>query len=378
MREKQQTGKRHARAGVSAALRAPANLALRIPIFLFSLAVLCGISCASYAQTAGCDDLRSVQEHTYGFDPPRLSAEQREQKSREMEGFWHNAKSLGPAAVPCLREMLASDKQDPFFLYDASALLFSLDTSPGSLAAITSALAGTSLTEVDPAEYVGLLIGLSRKGVDIAPLAEKYMTYPKADSYVPQHSMKLARVDGAILLYGSMKPDVAEKYLEPLATGKDSDARPAAIFALALNMTEASFRALHAGVELAGLPAVNEEVVLSIARYKALPAVPHTPLSRDQVLKRLDAVIRGDFEHIDPANPPYVAGDDAFEASAGAQLTPADVPVLAEARRVSIRGVSDESLDEYTSLSRTMLQVIDRYDLYKKWRTHPRSGNPER
>ncbi len=328
--------------------------------------------CISRAQSSGCDELRSSQRATYGFEPPRLTEAERTAKSQQMDRFWDAAAALGPAAVPCLQEMLATNKQDPFFLYDASALLFRLDKSPASLSAISAALAGTDLKDVQTADYVGFLIKLARLDVDIGPLAAKYMAYPSVVTYLPQHAaMKLDRVDAAMLLYGSMKPDVAEKYLEPIATGSDLNVRPAAVFALALNFTEGSFRALHTGIPLEGLSADNEEVVRGITQYAQLTEVPHTPLSRGQVLRRLAAVIRGDFDHIDPANPPYVAGDDAFDASAGVQLTPADMPVLEDARRKSIRDVSDESIDEYIELSRTMLQVINRHDLYKKWRTHP-------
>lgn len=350
----------------ASSLRRAAIVALLFAAFTFVPGI-------SRAQSSNCDTLRSSQRATYGFEPPSLTEAERTAKSQQMDQFWNAATALGPAAVPCLQEMLVTNKQDPFFLYDGSALLFRIDKSPASLAAISAALGGTDLKDVQTVDYLRFLIKLARLDVDIGPLAAKYMAYPSVVAYLPQHgAMRLDRVDAAMLLYGSMKPEVAEKYLESIATGPDLSARPAAIFALALNFTEASFRALHAGIPLEGLSADNEEVVRGIMQYTQLTEVPHTPLSRDQVLRRLAAVIQGDFDHIDPANPPYVAGDDAFDASAGVQLTPADLPVLEAARRRSVRDVSDESLDEYVELSRTMLQVINRHDLYKKWRVHPR------
>jgi hypothetical protein len=358
-------------AAASSRPRAPSLRGAAIAVFLF--AAFIWVPGISRAQSSGCDALRASQRATYGFEPLRLSEAERTAKSQEMDRFWEAATALGPDAVPCLQEMLAGNKQDPFFLYDGSALLFRIDKSPASLAAISAALAGTELKDVQTVDYLRFLIKLARLDVDIGPLAAKYMAFPSVVAYLPQHgAMKLDRVDAAMLLYGSMKPEVAEKYLESIATGSDSNARPAAIFALALNFTEASFRALHAGIPLEGLSANNEEVVRGIMQYTQLSEVPHTPLSRDQVLRRLAAVIQGDFDHIDPANPPYVAGDDAFDASAGVQLTPPDIPVLEDARRKSVRDVSDESLDEYVELSRTILQVINRHDLYKKWRTHLR------
>jgi hypothetical protein len=342
---------------------------IRIPVVVPAL-LLC-LPILARAQSAGCDTLKAKQEKTYGFEPPQLSSDERQAKSREMDEFWQEAQSLGPGAVPCLQEMLNANKRDPFFLFDGASLLLSIDASPPSLTTISAAVASTDLKEVDSAGYIRLLLELSHRGVDIGPLASKYMAYPLVDTSLPQHGgMKLTRIDGALLLYGSMDPVVAEKYLEPIARGTDATARPAAVFALALGLTEAGFRAFHAGISLEGLDPTNQGVVRAILQYTPLPPPPHTPLSHEQMLKRLAAVIGGDFVHIDPDNPPYVAGDDAFEASC-VQFTPADLPLLIGARRKSIRSVSDESIDEYVCLTRAILVVINRYDLYKKLRARP-------
>jgi hypothetical protein len=191
------------------------------------------------------------------------------------------------------------------------------------------------------------------------------MTYPSVETYLPEHAMKLGRVDGALILYGSMKPEVDEKYLEALAEGDDQNARAAAVFCLALNMTEASFRAFHAGISLNGVNGDDQKTIRSILSYETPQTLPQPLLSREQVLKRTNAVIRGDFERVDESNPPYVAGDEAFKNSAPIQLTPADLPLVLEARRQSVRGVSDETIDEYMFWSRIILEIINRSNLYK-------------
>jgi hypothetical protein len=337
--------------------------ALAVAILLGAPAEICG-------QSSPCARLRAAQDATYGFSPSRLSDAERKVKAKQMDQFWETAKMLGPPAAPCLQQMLASDRNDPFFLFDGSSLLLSLDSSPVSLNAISAAVARTDLKDVEPAGYIRLLLQLSRRDVDIGPLARKYMEYPSVDTYLPEHgAMKLTRVDGALLLYGSMEPNLGERYLEALAKQSDSETRGAAVFALALNMTEASFRAFHAGISLGAISSDNRKAIISILRYEAPHSEPHPKLSREQVLKRVDSVIRGDFEHVDDSNPPYVAGDDAFEASAVVQLTPADLPLAFEARRKSVRNVSDESLDEYVAWSHTILGIINRNDLYRDLRT---------
>ena len=65
-----------------------------------------------------------------------------------------------------------------------------------------------------------------------------------------------------------------------------------------------------------------------------------------------------------------MAGDKEFIQSAIALLQEEDLPALREARRKSIYGLSDEALHEYFALSRILLGVTNRLDLYKEWREH--------
>ncbi len=319
-------------------------------------------------QTNSCSTLQAARRETYGFDPAELSDSQRTAKTKQVQQFWAAAKNMGAPAVACLRQMLAADTNDPYFLYSGSALLLSLDSSPESLSAIPTALANVDPARVDAAGYIGLLIQLARRNVDVGPLAAKYVNYVALHDAAPQGAVSDQLINATVLLYGSMPPDLAATDLEGLRKYGEADARPAALFALALNLTEPAFRELRSGVSLAGLSDDDRKVVLSVLTYTPMTPVPHTPFSRDEVLKRLDVVTRGDFAHIDPQYPPYVSGDQAFAVSAGAQLTPADLPRLMQARRMSIRGVTNDSLDDYLTLTRTILEVIDRYDLYKKWR----------
>lgn len=354
-----------------AAQRARARRLLCRPACIFSVCLCFAATIGgarAFGQAATCATLQAAEKKTYGFNPVALSSSQQTIKSGEVQRFRDQAKGMGASGVSCLRQMLARNTDDPYFLYSGSVLLLSLDSSPDSLSAILMALANTDPSLVDASGYIGLLIQLARRNVDAGPLAGKYVNYVALHDAAPQGEVNDQLINATLLLYGSMPPDLAVTYLGGLLKYGEANARPAALFALALNLTEPAFRQLHGGVTLTGLSDDNRKVVLSVLTYKPMTAVPHTPLSRDDVLKRLDAVTRGDFSHIDANFPPYVSGDQAFEVSAGAQLTPADLPRLLQARRMSIHGVTEESLDDYLTLTRTILEVIDRYDLYRKWR----------
>jgi hypothetical protein len=75
-------------------------------------------------------------------------------------------------------------------------------------------------------------------------------------------------------------------------------------------------------------------------------------------------------------SPPFLEIEDhaRFIESAIANLTEADLPLVREARRKSLHGLSDESLGEYFAFSRLILGVINRLDLYKEYRVHPNAA----
>ncbi len=312
-----------------------------------------------------------MKKKVFGYRPSQLKREQREVKSKQLDAFWDKARAMGTAAVPCLREMLQAEKDDGFFLFDASSLLLSIDQSSPTLEAVAGALRYADLKEVDPAAYIRLLIWLSWKDVDIGPLAEKYLTYPDVDTYLPQHAMKLDRISGTVLLYGSMPTALADRYLIAALSFKEPYARSTAFYVLVLSMTEESFKNLQSHANLvADLPSELQHEIKQIRTYSPVKVPQTTQFTRQKVLLRLHSVIRGASENIDEDNPPWVAGVEGFQDGAIATLTEEDIPVLRQARRRSITGVSDEALYEYFALTKILLGLVNRYELYKQFRIH--------
>lgn len=355
----------------ASARRATKPLRLATPCLSVLLGCLwLATASAAHSQSTQCADLDRDRAHTYGFSPTKLSAAERKAKSDAMDNFWKNVESAGPTGIGCLQAMLRDNPSDTFFSFDGASLLMSLDRSKDSLQLIAKSLEHTDLAEVQPASYVRTLLVLSQSGIDVGVLADKYMRYPKVDDYIPEHAMKLDRTDGAIILYGSMDPNIAEKDLERLANETVGVARSAALVALAMNATEPSFREFHNGISLDGLSPADLKGVNSILHYETPHPEAHPKLSRDAVLSKIRSIVKIDFNHPDDADPPYVAGDHDFETSARAVLTPDDLPLVYEARRKSVAGVSDETLDEYVSWTYTIVAIVNRNDMYKELRPH--------
>lgn len=316
---------------------------------------LCAVP--TFAQAPDCSKLAAMKAKTYGFHPSDLSDAQQTTKSTELDRFWDEAKSEQANGIICLQQMIVAEKTDTFFLFDAPSLLYSLDHSPESLAAIAKGLSGSDLKDLQIPDYIRILLRLNRDGVDIGPLAAKYLYFPKVDAFVPQHSMKLDRAMGVMLLYGSMPSETVDRYLIPELSAKPDYVRSTAALFLAMNMTPEDFRALRA-LKLSDLPANIQKQIEATLKPGAMKAVDHPALSREQVLAMLRQVPKYDEKF------PGVADNGKFMSSAMSTLTKDDLDAIRSARQRSIGGVSDEALDEYVALSQVLLAVIVRLNMF--------------
>jgi len=157
-----------------------------------------------------CSPIQSAKEKTYGFNHTKLDNHARIAKSAQIDAFWTLVKSYEDDGVTCLRGLLTSEKDDGFFLFDGASLLYSLDKSEASTRVVVSSIERADLDEVETRGYLQLLPNLSRAGVDVGPLANRYLTRKDANAAVPEHAMELNRDMGALFTYGSMSPETAD------------------------------------------------------------------------------------------------------------------------------------------------------------------------
>ena len=354
-----------------------------------------------------CAGINAAKAKTYGFVPSKLTAKERQAKSVQMDSFWHLAASDKPTGAQCLRGLLSAEKQDGFFLFDGASLLYSFDQSPESTKVGVTSLEQADMAEIEPSGYLRLLLRMSNDGVDIGPLAARYLQYPTVKTFIPQHAMDLDRDMGGVLLYGSMAPQQEDSYLIAALGDKEAYARSTAALLLALNMTEASLKALSTFSGLNELPEDSRKLVQSYRTYAAYQApVAPAKFSREEVLAYIGQLPHNEKEfraamqrqeayekqhpelnvkeklsdqELEAAvnrkvqeSPPFfgVSGADRFMESAIANLNEGDLPTIREARRRSITGISDEVLGEYFAYSHMIKGIVNRLDLYKEYRVH--------
>jgi hypothetical protein len=378
-------------------------------------AIICGLAfflsaISAIAQTY-CAPIQSAKEKTYGFNPTKLDKEARTAKSAQMDAFWTLVKSYEADGVTCLRNLLQAEKNDGFFLFDGASLLYSMDKSDASIRVIVSSLERADLDEVDTRGYLQMLLNLSHAGVDIGPLANRYLRRQDVNAVVPEHAMELNRDMGALFIYGSLPPENADRYLIDALQYPETYARATAALLLATNMTEESFKALSGFKGLTELtPDYQKEIQASrgYMKYEApkappkftreqvleyIRSLPHTREEVDAAFKKqreweekqppplppakvrtaqTDKKMVADIRERIESSPPFleIADHERFIESAIANLGETDLPLVREARRKSLHGLSDEALGEYFAFSTVILGVINRLDLYKEYRVH--------
>ncbi len=354
------------------------------------------------ADTPSCADLRAQKEKVYGFHLTQLNETQIDTKSKEIDAYWKQLQSAGPEGVSCLKEMLAAEKTDHIFQFDAASFLFQLDKSPESLNLVKDAIVQTDFQETDPANYLSLALDLGQRGVNVQSLAARLLLFPNAIIHISEHSLDLDSDTAALFLYGSMDSAKAGKALIAQLQAQEPFVRAAAAHLLAEEMTEEAFRTLSAW---GGLAEIKEDYrrndIQAVMKYQApdptefanpkwtreqvlqiIVALPHTRKDFDDVMSTRGAEFDRQMREKKPtqeelakivaeSEPIYGISDrTAFQNSAVATLKAEDFDTLREARRKALYNVSDESLSEYLAYTQLMIRLLNRLDLYKDYRAH--------
>ena len=378
-------------------------LGLFIALFLIPAAASAFPSLNPPSGTAStCDSLRAEKSKIYGYRLAQLNEDQIAAKSKELDAFWKLVQAAGPQGVTCIRAMLAEEKTDHNFQFDAASMLFPADHSPETLNLIRDSLAQADFQESDPANYLTLALALGQAGVDIRPLAAKLLLYPNAVIHISEHDLDLDSDTAALFLYGTMEPAQASSALIALLQAPEPFVRDAAAHLLAEQMTEESFRALS---NWDGLAKIQEEFrrndVQSVMKYQApnpadfanpkftreqvlqtIASLPHTQKEFDDVMAARGAAFDQQMrdkkatqqqlaQAVADSLPIYgLADHTAFISSAIATLKPEDFPTIRDARRRSLYNVSDEGLNEYLAYTHIMIALLNRLDLFTEYRLH--------
>lgn len=319
-------------------------------------------ACSTRSQPAQCGDLRQLIKETYNFKPAKLSETERTTKSNAMDHVWDLVKSDRASLLPCLRAALADPHADAFFLFDGSNLLISLDPSRESKTTLIHAYALADLGDVDLRIWVMQLAALGVEGFDVSEAADKWLRYPNAFYYLPEHgTYKVTPDNGAMFLYGSMEEAQATPALLKIVLDKTHPGREIALWALMNQATAEALRDLKQinQTEFSGKAQSSLKALLTRPDLFQRRSSPKT--SRQEFVTAFEKFLAGDTgPFLD-----LVSEVPDGEKDVVAVLKPEDLPLVRRVRRSIISGGSQHSIEYYNSFTKILMTLVWTPELVK-------------
>ena len=334
---------------------------MRRLLFLTMFFALCPLP--ALGQQPDCAEFQRDVKTTYNFKPARLESEAESvAKSAAMDRFWNAVKAKPDVLLPCLRAALADPQSDPWFRFDGSNLLVSLDPSPASKAEQVRQYTSVDLGDVNLEVWVSTLARRGAEGFDVSEAGARWLAYPNAKYYLPQHgAQEVDRLLGAIFIFSSMDETQATPALLKIAGAAEHPGREHAISLLLMQATPEALRGLKA-VNLAGL---SEGAQAALRRHLERPltitprARPKT--SRVQFLKAFEDAVKGDWKYFSRLVREVPDG----EKDAVAVLKQEDVPLVRRVRRARIAHANPHAAAYYVSFTQILMTMIGKPEMTK-------------
>jgi hypothetical protein len=334
---------------------------MRRLVILTTFFALCPL--LTLGQQPACAEFQRDVKTTYNFKPARLETEaESDAKSAAMDRFWNAVKAKPNELLPCLRAALADPQSDPWFRFDGSNLLVSLDPSPASKAEQVRQYTAVDLDDVNLEVWVSTLARRGAEGFDVSEAGARWLAHPNAKYYLPRHgAQEVDRLLGAIFIFGSMDETQAAPALLKIAGSAGHPGRESAISMLLMQATPESLRGLKA-VNLAGL---SEGAQAALRRHLERPVMitprekPKT--SRAQFLKAFEDAVKGDWNYFSR----LVSEVPDGERDAVAVLRPEDVPLVRKVRRTRIAQANPHAAEYYVSFTQILMTMIWKPEMTK-------------
>lgn len=333
---------------------------LTIHPFIFSFLLIATAAPAS--ATNSCTEFNAKLHSTYGFTPSKLSDSARETKSNEMDAIWKAVTADPSVLAPCLRAALAQPTEDTWFLFDGSQLLATVDPSQGAKGQLLNALSRVSLDDVDLRVWVGHASKLGLNGFDTSGLGRRWLTYPKADYYLPEHgAYHVDRDNGAMFIFGSMEEQFATPALIELCRTSTGSVKDTVVSLLMSQATPEALRAL-AQLDTTGL---SPQVIASRKALITRPAlitprmVPKS--TRAEFLDAFKAFLAGDAAPFDKLIESVPDG----ERDLVAVVTPDDLEMIRKVRRRYIVANNQHAIEYYNQFSQILMTLVWKPELVK-------------
>jgi hypothetical protein len=291
-------------------------------------------------------------KETYNFRPARLNEAEQTAKSKAMDQVWDAVKSDRATLLPCLQAALADPNADGFFRFDGSSLLVSLEPSRESKLALIHAHTLVDLSDVDLRVWISRLASLGVEGFDVSEAADKWLRFPNAFYYLPEHGAYKVTVDnGAMFLFGSMDEAQATPALLKIVSDKSHPGREIALWALMSQATPESLQALRQINPREFSATAQKSLRALLARPELFQPRAKPKTSRQQFLTAFENLLAGNSE----AFLELVSQVPDGERDVVAVLKPEDLPLVRKVRRRIIANGNQHSIEFYNSFTQILM-----------------------
>ncbi len=330
---------------------------LAISSVLLSIAFFIALSPFVYSQdNDSCREFRQRIRTTYNFRPALLKNQaESDMKSAAMDKIWESTKASPKELVPCLRQALEDPSADAWFRFDGSNLLVSLDPSDASKTLQIKSFAANNLDDVDLRVWVTTLTRLGLEGFDVSEPGERWLSYPKARYFLPEHgAYEVNMLQGALFIFGSMDEMVAVPALLKIVNRSNDPGREAALAILLNENTPESRRSLRQ-LDVSSLSSKARRIIRDELDHPDLFEPRSKPkTSRKEFLDAFEAFLNGDshvfFELVDRV--------PDGEKDVVATMTPEDLPLVRRVRRRMIAGGNQHSIEYYASFTKIIRTIM--------------------
>jgi hypothetical protein len=328
---------------------------------VFGLVLTIASPLVLFGQTRdSCADLNQTIKITYNFRPALLANDaERNQKSAAMDKVWNSVKASPSELLPCLRQALDDPQADAWFRFDGSNLLVSLDPSEASKKLQIKSYVASNLDDVDLRLWVTTLARRGVEGFDVSEAGERWLMYPKARYFLPEHgAYEVKAFEGGLFIFGSMDEAQAVPALIRIVNQVGHPGRELALAILVNENTPESRRALKE-LDLSSFSSKARNVIRDELDHPKIFQPRSKPkTTRQEFLRAFNGLLTGDFRLFFDLVDKVPDGEKDVVAA----MTREDLPLVRKVRRRMIAGGTQHAIefyDSFTQIIRTMVLKND-------------------
>jgi hypothetical protein len=302
-----------------------------------------------------CANFQELIKTTYNFKPSQLSDSERDAKSAAMDRIWNSVKANPKELLPCLGAALEDPKANSFFSFDGSNLLVELDPSPQSKTIQVHSYTSADLDDVDLRTWVTTLAQRGAEGFDVSEAGSRWLAYPKASYYLPEHgAYQVTTSDGALFIYGSMDESQATPAILKIISQANHPGRENALWILMSQATPESLRALKQ-IDPKGFSKKAQESLSALLSSPQLLKPRAKPKSsREDFIQAFQGMVAGDWSKFEALVEKVPDG----EKDVVAVLKPEDLPLVRKVRRRIIANANPHAIEYYNSFTSILMALV--------------------